>query len=173
MKLWQQFNNWWKNLSPQVHQGVIGGIFALLAAVIAGCFVLCSKTPAPLLTPSPTPSFSPTATVSPVSTPTPEVPQPTKATIYYTSDGRVLIEVLYDPPQLRRDETLSCEASTRENFDESQLLLPQSKIESPKEGHTQGRLLYDPRDQPVWCRLLIIDGQGKSWYGKPIRATKR
>jgi hypothetical protein len=181
MRLWQHFTDWFNRQNQPVQAAVVAGMIAVLVAFITGAFTLTAAiintiakpTPAPLLTPSPAPPLSPTATASPVSDPTPEAPQPKKATTYYTSDGRLLIEVLYDPPQLRRGETLSFQASTRESFDDTQPLLPPSNIEFVEKGRTEGRLLYDPKDQPVWVRLIIIDGQGKPWYGKSIKATKR
>jgi hypothetical protein len=105
--------------------------------------------------------------------PRPDVPEPKRATIYRNASGTLFIEAEYDLAQLRRGETLSLEASTRENFDDVPRLLPQSEIESASAGKTQGRLSYDPGNQPVWYRFLVTDAQGKRWYGIPAIANRR
>jgi Phage integrase, N-terminal SAM-like domain len=187
----EAFQRWYKDLDTAHKVGliiaVVTGTFLICGTIITGTFNLASAlittfakpSPPPTLSasPSPTVSFSSAGTVSPFPTPTPsptpEVPQASEAKIYYTSDGRVMIVAWYVPPQLRPGETLLYQAALSQNFDDTPTLLPESNIEDVGKGQTQGRLKYDPKDRPVWFRFIIIDAQGKPWYGKSVLAPKR
>jgi hypothetical protein len=107
------------------------------------------------------------------SQPEDSVPEPKTATVYRNDSGTLFIQAFYDPPQLHRGETLCLEASTRESFDDVPRLLPKSEIESLSAGVTQGRLSYDPGDQPVWYRFSVTGQDGKPRYGKTAIAKRR
>jgi hypothetical protein len=173
---------WFKNLRTEVKLPLIAGIFLLLAAVITGSInvvtaIINAGSKAPTVSPAPAaPLVSASASLTsptPYPYPTPEIPLPEIATIYRTAGGTLFIRAYYDPPLLRRGETLCLQASTRESFDDVPMLLPQSEVESLYNGKTEGRLVYDPGDQPVWYRFVVLDAHQKPFYGKSAIAKKR
>jgi hypothetical protein len=164
--LWQ----WWTGLKTELKVAVIAGLFTIVVAIVTGIFNLgVAIYNGSKASPTQTPALAATSTP----TSTPDVPEPKTATVYRNASGTLFIEAEYDPPLLRRGETLSLEASTRESFDDVPRLLLPSEIESVSAGKTHGRLSCDSGDQPVWYRFLITDAQGKRWYGKSAIAKRR
>jgi hypothetical protein len=95
---WWGIWHWWIGLKTELKVAVIGGLFAVVVAIVTG---ICNLGVAIYngFKASPTPVLS--------ATPMPKIPQPKTATVYRTSSGNLFIEATYDPPHLRRGETLS------------------------------------------------------------------